>query len=932
MADSKEPALAVIERWREARENLLQLRKSNRGRNYAAEMRSRNRLKKVACELQKSAAAGCARLDDRDFEALVKDLKSVFEFGRARALIEEFGETLPADRREWFRQQRALCTYKDEELIPAERFKRALEILDSPSPETSTARVDGVPAPESCETLALRGAIYKRMWESGGQPENLCRAAEQYLKAWSRDPLQDKGYGGVNAACLMDVLASLEKPLSDRAAKAAEPAEGWSLRARRLREEMKATLTDRDTPEFCKDYFSCVTMAEIHWGLEEWDAAAKWLERAAAADFSEWELQTTAKQLAAVACLHGVPPPAEGQAESDWHPAWRAMKRLTGGQTLAAASSLRGKVGLALSGGGFRAALFHLGVLARLAEMDVLRSVEVLSTVSGGSIVGAHYYLHLRQLLMERSDGRLKANDYVELVRNVQDTFLSGIRKNLRTRCLSNLISNLKFLLPGSYTRSNRMGELYEDHIYAQVPDGHPKGAPRLMRDLLIHPIAAAPDGTIAQESDFNPKYSNWRRRAKVPILLINTTSLNTGHNWHFTARWMGEPPGLLGPEAETIPRYRRLWYDEAPTCELKDYRLGYAVAASACVPALFEPLELRKLYEGRTVRLVDGGVHDNQGVAGLLDESCTLILCSDASGQMSDKPFPSNSAWGVPLRMNTILMDRVRESQYLDLRARVDSHALQALFLVHLKQELSQDPITWIGGEEKNTADPSPQTSYGIDRDIQALLAGIRTDLDAFSEAEAFSLMASGYLMTQREFERLNQEHTRGGGQGAWGGFDIDAPSRGPGCWKFLEIAPLVAMPKKEPDRRRADLGRQLEAGASHLFKAFMLCPGLKAAAIAALALIVFQLCRFVYQNWDLAVTLPLGTVGYLTVAALLIVAGTLWTVLRLADPQAVVRRVLWKSAVALGGWVLSNLYLVFINGRFINRGKLKRLMCMRR
>jgi hypothetical protein len=71
---------------------------------------------------------------------------------------------------------------------------------------------------------------------------------------------------------------------------------------------------------------------------------------------------------------------------------------------------------------------------------------------------------------------------------------------------------------------------------------------------------------------------------------------------------------------------------------------------------------------------------------------------------------------------------------------------------------------------------------------------------------------------------------------------------------------------------------------------------------------------------------------VGYLTVAALLIVAGTLWTVLRLADPQAVVRRVLWKSAVALGGWVLSNLYLVFINGRFINRGKLKRLMCMRR
>ena len=36
-----------------------------------------------------------------------------------------------------------------------------------------------------------------------------------------------------------------------------------------------------------------------------------------------------------------------------------------------ARSVLRGgKVGLALSGGGFRASLFHLGVLARLAELD----------------------------------------------------------------------------------------------------------------------------------------------------------------------------------------------------------------------------------------------------------------------------------------------------------------------------------------------------------------------------------------------------------------------------------------------------------------------------------------------------------------------------------------------------------------------------------
>jgi len=51
------------------------------------------------------------------------------------------------------------------------------------------------------------------------------------------------------------------------------------------------------------------------------------------------------------------------------------------------------KLGLALSGGGSRAAFFHIGVLASMAEVGLLRQVEVISTVSGGSIVGALYYL-----------------------------------------------------------------------------------------------------------------------------------------------------------------------------------------------------------------------------------------------------------------------------------------------------------------------------------------------------------------------------------------------------------------------------------------------------------------------------------------------------------------------------------------------------------
>ena len=62
------------------------------------------------------------------------------------------------------------------------------------------------------------------------------------------------------------------------------------------------------------------------------------------------------------------------------------------------------RLGLALSGGGFRASFYHIGVLARMAELGMLKHVESISTVSGGSIVGAAYYLLLKELLEHKAD------------------------------------------------------------------------------------------------------------------------------------------------------------------------------------------------------------------------------------------------------------------------------------------------------------------------------------------------------------------------------------------------------------------------------------------------------------------------------------------------------------------------------------------------
>lgn len=45
---------------------------------------------------------------------------------------------------------------------------------------------------------------------------------------------------------------------------------------------------------------------------------------------------------------------------------------------------------LRLSGGGYRAALFHLGAVRRLNELGVLGKVDTITSVSGGSILAAH--------------------------------------------------------------------------------------------------------------------------------------------------------------------------------------------------------------------------------------------------------------------------------------------------------------------------------------------------------------------------------------------------------------------------------------------------------------------------------------------------------------------------------------------------------------
>ena len=138
------------------------------------------------------------------------------------------------------------------------------------------------------------------------------------------------------------------------------------------------------------------------------------------------------------------------------------------------------------------------------------------------------------------------------------------------------------------------------------------------------------------------------------------------------------------------------MYYWEAPL-KYRRIRLGRAVAASACVPALFDPIQMDGLFPLRTVALVDGGVHDNQGTSSLAEQECAVILVSDASGQMGSTSRPSGEALQISTRANNILMARVREAEFQELDGRRRTAQLKGFAFMHLKKDLDVDPVNWV-------------------------------------------------------------------------------------------------------------------------------------------------------------------------------------------------------------------------------------------
>ncbi len=249
------------------------------------------------------------------------------------------------------------------------------------------------------------------------------------------------------------------------------------------------------------------------------------------------------------------------------------------------------RIGLSLSGGGIRAAVFHLGVLHRLAVDDLFEKIATLSTVSGGSLVTAALFAH--SSMQWPSSPQYLNTTYPKL----RELITSKDLFSLNALGWAGLVREGRRVL---FSRAALLADLLEDRW----------GVTGMLADLPAEPTWA-----------------------------INATCIETGKNWRFSRREMGDW------------QFGRHYNP--------NFKTAQAAAASAAVPYAIGALGLDLPVEGwhrtnpatrqplgkatppyKRVHLWDGGAYENLGLEFLYKpgeplRGCDLLICSDASGPL---------------------------------------------------------------------------------------------------------------------------------------------------------------------------------------------------------------------------------------------------------------------------------------------------------
>lgn len=272
-------------------------------------------------------------------------------------------------------------------------------------------------------------------------------------------------------------------------------------------------------------------------------------------------------------------------------------------------------VTLSLSGGGYRAMVFHVGALWRLNEVGLLSKLKRISSVSGGSITAGALALAWKDL------------DFNAGVARRFDRFVASIRKMSETNVDVGAVIGGIFL-PG--TISDRVAEAYDDVLFGG----------KTLQDL--------PDDT----------------GGAAPRFVINATNIQTSVLWRFSRPFMGDyRVGLV--RNPTVPLCKAVAASSAFPPILSPMSLDIEQPVEA-VPGT----DLSRPPYTKTAVLSDGGVYDNLGLETV--KNFTTLLVSDAGQKIAPEPAP-HTDWA---RHSIRILDTV-DNQVRSLRKRhlIDSY-----------------------------------------------------------------------------------------------------------------------------------------------------------------------------------------------------------------------------------------------------------------
>lgn len=241
-------------------------------------------------------------------------------------------------------------------------------------------------------------------------------------------------------------------------------------------------------------------------------------------------------------------------------------------------------IGLALSGGGSRAIAFHLGCMRALQDLRLLDQVQVISSVSGGSVIAAMY--SYSDCDFEEFDARV-----VSLLRRgvVSDV----VREALRPTAIASAIRRFAFTLVAR--TAGRLSRRLQS-FFASRETIAPDLACRVSRTDSFRKVMS---------SKFGERLMREVGRSSLDVV-INATELRTGSAFRFGNRRSG------------CWRFGEIDPNRALVAD--------AVTASAAYPLFLPALERNYHFRRKGVNvgtdhvlLADGGLFDNLGVSPLI-------------------------------------------------------------------------------------------------------------------------------------------------------------------------------------------------------------------------------------------------------------------------------------------------------------------------